>query len=801
MNAGNHILGAMIAPVMAYAGLAAAALPVLIHLFNRRRFRRVRWAAVEFLLEAQRRNRRRLRVEELILLALRCLAMALIGLMLSRWFVRPESLFASLGANTRTEHIIIVDDSYSMGAHLPSAEGAVAPASADGRHVTVFDDACSAVLALVEHVRAVAPQDSMTILLASHPAQPIRTAASLAQVPAQTWSDDIKAMQRSQQAGNMRAAFQAVRGLLDARKTSVRAAVYVVSDFQAIDWLPKAQPSDQGRPAQPDSSAGPSALLADWAGRDRAIELLLIDVGRPVDVNRCVANVRADQPQAIAGVVGRYVARVVNSGERAAPPGQLRVFMGDTALPPVPVPGLEPNQTVEVPVELTFGQEGSSRLTVELDADALPDDNLRWSVVPVERALRLLLVNGEASPDAYQDEAHLLNVALRPEGPEFSGNETTLINDSELEVVDLSNYHAVLLLNVNRVTEQTRSRLEAYAAAGGGVVFFLGDQVDGLTYNRLLYRGGAGLLPAMLGDQSTAPQQEPGYHLEAADSNHPAIGRLGSAAGTLLSGGLVWQWFNCESSATQEAEPSATAPADHAATSQPATRPPARVLLRLSNPERSAALIERGLGRGHVLMWTTSADREWNNLANQPVFVVLIMELMQRVARPAESTGEQWVGQPIRLPLDLTAFQPTALLRLPSYPDTPAIRVDLRMNGEPTDPRLEWADTQRPGLYTFELQRTGGEQLARSVAVNLDPRESDLRRADRSALLASMGALPVQYVTGTTLTSRTLAEARQELWPVVLVCVTLLLMLEQGLAWWFGADRQWRRAFRKPTAA
>jgi uncharacterized membrane protein len=638
------------------------------------------------------------------------------------------------------------------------------------------------------------------VLLASRSDRPVRAATAVGDVPPQAWADEIKAMQRSHQAGNMPAALKFVRGLLDARRTDVRVAVYVVSDFQAVDWMGRGESG-----ATSDSSGeiahavGPAAALAGWAGRDRALEVLLVDVGRHVPSNRCIVNVHSEQSQSISGVVGRYLVRVANFGDEASRPGQLQVFMGDTALPSVPVPALAPNQTGEVPVELAFGQEGSQRLTVELEPDALPEDNARSCAVDVARALRLLLVNGEASADPYQDEAHLLNIALRPEGPEFSGNETTIINETELEVADLSNYHAVLLLNVNRVTEAMQNRLETYAAGGGGVVFFLGDQVDGNAYSRLLYRGGTGLLPAMLGDVSTAPAQQPGYRLEATDVDHPVIRKLGGTSATLLGGSLVWQWFDCAVPSSRPSTDGAPPlPDGRGSQSQPMERANAQVLLRLSDQQQSPILLERPFGRGRVLMCTTSADKEWNNLADQPVFVVLMLELMQHIARPAGSGGEQSVGQPIRMPLDVAAFEPGAVLKLPTYPSVPAMRIEARTNVDNGQSLLEWTDTSRPGLYTFELRRSGGETVVRQVAVNLDTRESDLRRAEKPALLASMGDLHPGYVTGETLENRAFGETRQELWPMLLAMVAALLMLEQGLAWWFGADRNWRRAFRRP---
>lgn len=105
-------------------GVSAAAVPVIIHLLNRRRFRRVPWAAMEFLLEAATARARRLRIEELVLLALRTAAVLLLAMALSR------PLFSG-GAPSGGDAIILVDTSASMqytegaGSLFDFAKGAV----------------------------------------------------------------------------------------------------------------------------------------------------------------------------------------------------------------------------------------------------------------------------------------------------------------------------------------------------------------------------------------------------------------------------------------------------------------------------------------------------------------------------------------------------------------------------------------------------------------------------------------------------------------------------------------------------
>src|SRR5262252_6562622 len=92
------------------AGGAMVSAPILIHLINRMRFKRIRWAAMEFLLKSQKRNRRRLIIEQLILLMLRCLLVLLAGFLVARFVGQ-----ALAGPSTSTTlHVVLLDDSLSM---------------------------------------------------------------------------------------------------------------------------------------------------------------------------------------------------------------------------------------------------------------------------------------------------------------------------------------------------------------------------------------------------------------------------------------------------------------------------------------------------------------------------------------------------------------------------------------------------------------------------------------------------------------------------------------------------------------
>src|SRR3989440_5112492 len=97
-------------PAALTVGGAMVSSPILIHLINRMRFKRLRWAAMEFLLKSQKRNRRRLIIEQLILLMLRCCLVLLAVLLVGRFIGLSFGGYSQKAAL----HVILLDDSLSM---------------------------------------------------------------------------------------------------------------------------------------------------------------------------------------------------------------------------------------------------------------------------------------------------------------------------------------------------------------------------------------------------------------------------------------------------------------------------------------------------------------------------------------------------------------------------------------------------------------------------------------------------------------------------------------------------------------
>src|SRR5688572_3793990 len=140
-----------------WAGLAAVSIPIIIHILNRRRFKTVTWAAMDFLLRAMKKNRRRLRFEQWVLLATRCLLVFLLGVALARPLGCESQSVAGIGGRTGL-NVFVIDNSYSMAYDASRPSGAR----------THLEQAKKVAKALIEQLNS--GGESVAIITSSRPA-------------------------------------------------------------------------------------------------------------------------------------------------------------------------------------------------------------------------------------------------------------------------------------------------------------------------------------------------------------------------------------------------------------------------------------------------------------------------------------------------------------------------------------------------------------------------------------------------------------------------------------------------------
>src|SRR5215204_824929 len=130
-------------PFTMIAGVLLISSPIIIHLINRMRYKRVRWAAMEFLLKSQKRSRRKLIIEQMILLALRILMVLLVGLLLARFLGCEDA-----GAQGRsTLHVILIDDTLSTSDQIRGEDGQVRDVLSEAKRLATDQIAAAAAQA------------------------------------------------------------------------------------------------------------------------------------------------------------------------------------------------------------------------------------------------------------------------------------------------------------------------------------------------------------------------------------------------------------------------------------------------------------------------------------------------------------------------------------------------------------------------------------------------------------------------------------------------------------------------------
>jgi hypothetical protein len=786
MTATAPILAAFLSPALFYAGAAAVGVPVLIHLLMRMRFKRVRWAAVAFLMAAEKRNRRRVRMEEWLLLALRCLAVLLIGLLVARPFVHPTGLAAALGGSDRAERIFVIDDSFSMGYRTENG--------------LIFDRAKGSIRRLIETIREESPDDTVTLLRMTDPTNPVEFGTYLDEAQAEQVLARLEALTPSQKAVDAQAAIAGVAQVLERGGAVTTAVVYLVSDFQRRDWVdlggvaggPDSAVGDA--PAAPDAAPQAGGILAPlvaWAEQDRGLKMFLVHVGEDDAANVAVSDVALAGRRLLAGANASVRARVTNHADQAAPGAEVVVTVGNVSEPAQALGELAPRQSVETGVEIELVRAGDEMIRVSIGADALPLDDVRNLAVEVESALRVFMVNGEPSADAYDDEAALLATALRPEGDVFSGVEVVVSDGTDFESRDLGTFHVVALLNVYRLSEPAVEQLDRFVREGGGLLVYLGDQVDPDWYNTALYRGGEGLLPAELLEIRRGATEA---HLAPADRLHPVMRGL-SLEGDPL--GLSNVGFDAYYAVSPPGEadlagdtPDEPADADDETGPAATVDSAARVVAVYDDAERSPAIVERTYGQaGRVVLMTSSADREWNRWPEHPTYLPIMLELVQHVARESSAASDRLVGTAIEMRVDPTAFLSDALVRTPGFPAEREVGVSAATGENGRGLLFRYEQTDVSGVYRFVLTRRDGGEVVRSVAVNVDPNESDLTIATEDELRSSLRGVPLEVIRGDESLGDGSGEARKEMWRKVLAMLFIVLMAEHGLAWWWGRKR------------
>jgi hypothetical protein len=695
-------------------GLLAAVLPFILHRIGRRRANPVRFAAMELLMRAEKQVSARRRLREILLLVVRTAAAAALPLVFARPFAEVRSdLPAAMGRSQSA--VVVLDDSASLRRAGPGGDPLWEAARGRARQV-------------IEHL---SPESDVALVMASE-----GTATPVAEPSTDRTRvlSSLDGLGCSARRADFQAALRRAAQILSASPHGDR-VIYVVTDLQAAGW-------DGVSAAEPAGAGGPDVVVLD------------VSDGASWE-NRAVLSLAAE-PAPEEGAQGvAVVAEIANFAERPADKLGITLKLDGAAVArgfmDVPARGRARKRFLT-----TLPGGGATHVAeVEIDHDGFPLDDRRLTRVEASRGLRVLIVNGDPRTVRTEDETFFLEAALRAGG---SGFALTTILPDDLAGRNLSGYAVVFLANVPRPTPDMAAALSRYVEGGGGLFISVGDRVDADSWNQQL----RAVLPQPLGLKRTAGAPpggrtegetvdlRPAERLGPIDRRHPLLSAF-PAQGEGLASARFFQFVLLE----------------------PVPDAPGRtVVLRYENG--APALVEAEVGRGRVLLLTTTVDREWTDLPIRPGFLPLVQESARFLAGApsGDAISALAVGQrrEITLATDdrrIEVVKPGGESRWLSPEPRPAEAHARRT--------VVFAETDEPGLYRVRASRTDGavaERPDESFVVNLDPAESDParladdRRPDRARHAAGAEAAP---------------KRRLELWHVLAAAVLFLVLAESLL--------------------
>lgn len=660
-------------------GLAALAVPVIVHLIQRERKTTIPFPSLMFLRRIPYQSVRRRRIRHWALLALRLVALALIVAAFARPFVRGAGA-AALAGGAR-DVVVLLDRSYSMGYRdtWPRAQAAARQA-----------------------IEQLEPADRASLVLFAGDAEVVaRTSVDRSRL-----LSAIDAAEPTPGATRYGAALKLAGSLL-AESTLPRREVVLVSDFQRTGWEPsQVLRLPSGTTVAPisvraseidDIAVTPVSVQREtFSGRERVtVSAGVINRGdRPL--HNLVVNLEID---------GKTVQTVQVSAEAHA--------AASVAFPPVTLEGHNTRGAVRIP------------------DDALARDNVVHFVLSPAEPIGVAML---ASSSARRDDAVYLTRALSiGDRPRF---EVAARAGDDLPS-DVLTRARVVIVDDTAVSPAAAGRLTRFVEQGGGLL-------------------------VIAGPRSTWPEREAGT-LPA--SMGPTVDRMRGTPASLSAleyGHAVFEPFRAPrsgdfSSARVYGYRAVTPAAD------------TQVLARFD--DGAPALIEKRVGTGRVLLWTSTLDLDWSDLPLKPVFLPFVHRMVRHLAAYRERPTSLTVGQVVELGTATPGKERVALAPSGQRVSMPAGQAGV----------LELTEQ---GFYEIHDQNMGADPVE-VVASNVDLAESDFTPVDPEEIATAIGGsgpgAPAPGQLGATPSDET-QERTQRLWWYLLFAGILLLTAETWLA-------------------
>jgi len=720
------------------AGLAAVALPVLVHLISKRKYDVVEWGAMQFL-ELGRRTRRRIRLEELLLLLLRMGLIGLVAMALARPWAKG-GLFSSLSNANRRDVAVVLDGSYSMGweekVRTPDAEG---------------------IQWIHELLETLSGGDTMLLLDARDQVRtPIdRPTGDFSYVREEL--DELPAPSGTSRL--VHAATKAAQLLTEGE--NLERDLILLSDRQALAWTPEdAIAWRQFDDLLAQSTVPPRVWAVDVAHRT---------VEHPV--NFSVDRLSLSRELTVPGFPMRFETTIRQSGGASTRRDVHFAVNGQRLKEKTIKVSLPASGEARVVFEHRFADTGSYVVSVSLDPDNLPGDNQSDAAVVVSDGIPVLLVDGNPQRDRSQSASFFVQAALTPSRSVSPWVRASVVGSHELTAESLVGQSVAILTDVPRLTAGQVDALREFVADGGGLVVAPGAAIQTGFYNQLA-EGESPLLPARIESQEQEKRDGLGpVNINSDSLDVSWLARFRRENAVDLIDARFSRWWLLQPIRGGKDSPDGSADEPDTAEGQAVDVGPAQVIARLDS--NAPYVVSHSYGEGSVLQLAAPLNADWSTLPAKNDFVPLLHEMVFYLASRTSGRNVS-PGTPLVMDLPVGMSADEFEFVDPSGKEHPAEPA-----GDPVRPQIKLTGTDLPGIYRAQ-PKAGPASAAEYFVVNFDRRESDLALLTPPAQVQLAGEDRIRFIESLDDMQAALLQetAPSELWRWLLLIVLAILVGE-----------------------
>lgn len=743
-------------PGMVLGGAAMVASPIVIHLINRMRYRRVRFAAMEFLLASEQKNRRRLLLEQLLLLLLRILIVLGLVALIARLVLDPSQM--SLFQGAKVHHVVLLDDSGSMRDRWGET--------------SAFQEGLAVVRKLAADGATRPDTERFSLLLTSKPSEPLFTQDDVNDdflTRLDTKLENLKG-QATYQDLDVIAGMEAAGKLLAEDRAAVK-TLHVVSDFRERDWV--SQKTIEG-----------AIKDLDKAG----VAVNLVRTVPETHGNLGITDLSGDVHVAAAGVPLRLRVAVKNYGKEMVKDVRVAVVQDGQKLPMTIVfDKIDSGKEVDREFDVVFDVAKRHVMQVTLDPDALDGDNSRWLAVDVPPKNSVLIIDG----DPAGEEAFYVAASIAPDTT-TTGYAPLVENVDYLRRQPLHPFQSIYLLNVPELAADAIEPLKDFVRSGGGLVWFMGDLVKPAFYNDKLYEEGKGLFPVPLAasrrDLPPKDDLNPGADL-LFQADHPIFEKTFATENPFSDLVMVTTYLPAAESFERDDN---------------VRKDGVRTIGTLRN--KQPVFFEHRYGKGQVVTCLTSAAKGWTNWASgpgAPSFVSTQLEIEKYVARQDRAPERRTVGQPLTFELNPTEYVGQIEIRSPKMAEIPVLlnatsekpkkkapgKESLAENDPPAKPpdpnaplKDSFLETTSPGVYSVALLKQDDTKEERLYSYNVPRDEGNLLVATNDEIRKRAGEVRFEIQEAGSFQWIKGRESGHEVRNMLLLMIVAFLLFEQMLA-------------------